>query len=361
MSAQSSISLFGISDVDARNLSVLHEPNLLTRRYSERASRSQIRIQGVSGSTIYLAEVDPILTIDISGWMLTRGGLANAHPGSRIPWNVIENWRNGATRRRTDLEEKNGEYPAETQDHFGWDVAGEGASGYSFIVRDPTVTRTHAALSEVSIQLALECTASAGAGSSGGGTGLPATNPPDTVPAIGSVPRIVTVYTSAGTWQFITYLDHITNGDIFGSDVGPWDPAEGKRPISGTRSEYPDPDFVSSKANVRGINVQAVSGQGSGAGGEWLTDSGSAEEVIDSGLTLKTAGTNMFVFVNPPGDLPGRDTAYLVTGAYANSDGALASIGKTTSDFVGIWQRGAWVNDLVGTLGQADPLTWFSS
>lgn len=347
MSAQSALSIFGISDLDARNFGILHEANLLTRRYVERASRSQIRIQGVEGSTIYLAEVDPILSITLTGWMQSRGGLTNAHPGTRIAWNMVENWRNGTT-------EKNKE------DHFGWDVnmaADDGGSHRGFVVREVEAARSPGSLSEVTIQLALECTATGGGGGPGVGGGG-SSNPPEIIPPSSGVPRIVTIYTSAGTWQYITYQLNPTLDGLFGSDTGAWDPGEGYRPVSGVLPEYPEAPVGARPFNVRGVNVQAASGYGSAAGGEWLT--GSASEVTDSGLSLGSPGVDMWFFVLSNAGTVNRNNTFMVTGTFASEAAALASIGKTAADFESIYRRTAtgsgWTK---GAMPQGDPLSWF--
>src|SRR6478752_926125 len=131
MAAQSALAVYYISDVAANTIGLAKEQGILTRSFAERATRSQQRITGFSGATIWLNECDPVLTIDITGWMLTRGGLANMHPGGKIDASIIANWRNGAT-------------AADQEDHFGWDVM---ESGMKFISRSPSVVREPGRLS----------------------------------------------------------------------------------------------------------------------------------------------------------------------------------------------------------------------
>ena len=148
--AQSALSVFAISPVAANAISLLPETllggqgkaNLLLRRYSETATRTRTGIVGaISGCTLRAAYSDPVLTIDLSGWVITRGGFANCAPGTLIDSSVIANWRNGTT------------LPGQ-EDHFGWDVN----SAHKFIVQDPSFTRIPGGLSEVSLKLILECT-----------------------------------------------------------------------------------------------------------------------------------------------------------------------------------------------------------
>lgn len=331
MGAKSALAVYHISDVAANTIGLLHEQNILTRSFTERATRSQQRITGFSGSTIWLNECDPVLTIDISGWMLARGGLANMHPGGKIDASIIANWRNGAL-------------AAGQEDHFGWDVMG----GWSFIARNPSVARGPGRLSDFSITLALECTARGGAIPT-----LPGNNNTDPPPPVGTVWYVTAVYTDKGTYQITTQGAPPTLEELFGSSAGGWN--ETTDPPSRYISGIPGSD------EVPPINVAAVvTGPGTGvteflAGS--LTEIGAAgQEVLGNGpdrwVVVKTTYTSI---------PPARSEMHLVCGPITDIPALLASFDPPASegDFAGIYHHGAgWVTPLPD--GTTDnPLEWF--
>lgn len=337
MAAQSSLAIYGITEIGVKNVSLQREANILTNRYSERASRTTNRITGLSGSTIYLNEADPVLNIDIGGYVIQRAGLANAAPGQLISGSMIANWRNGAT-------------AAGQEDHFGWDVF----IGWNFIVRDPTITRVRAGLSEISLSLALECTATVESGQASGGD-----NTSDPVPDVSTVMRIVTIYTDKGTFQKLSFYSEPSPANFFGSDTGKWDEGAGVRPISNILPSHYGDTVPDSPYNVLGINVQAASGFGSVAGGEWIA--GDATEVVSGGQTIYDSGTDIWVFIYASTEGYDRYHSDLVTGDLPDEDAAIATFSpaKTRDDFYAIYSR---------TLGftkegedvYSDPLSWFT-
>jgi hypothetical protein len=350
--AQSALSVFAISRIAENTIGVLPEnllggngkANLLLRRYSETATRTRTGIIGaISGCTIRAAYSDPILTIEIGGWVISRGGFANCAPGTLIDASIIANWRNGA----------NG--PGE-EDHFGWDVmhnpGGANPSNYKFIVQDPSITRSPGGLSEVSLKLILECT-----GSGGGGGITPVENGGNTVPEVGGGPRIVTVYTNQGSYQHITYSETPTLDEIFGSSAGPWDMGVGgRRPISGAPLASPDATPFDPPILVYGVNTQAATGYGSVSGGVWMA--GSAAEVTGGGQTLKPSGMDMWFFVLPYTGTLGRESTFLVTGIVSQS-AALSSIAHVSGDFVGIYNQTPTVAQWTQGEQQGSPTGWF--
>lgn len=337
MGAQSALAVYHISDIAANTIGLLKEQNILTRSFTERATRSQQRITGFSGSTIWLNECDPVLTIDISGWMLARGGLANMHPGGKIDSSIIANWRNGALG------------PGQ-EDHFGWDVLGGGgaAGGWSFIARNPSVTRGPGRLSDFSITLALECTARGGAIPT-----LPGNNNTDPVPPVGTVWYVTVVYTDKGTYQITTPDAPPTLGDLFGSSAGGFN--ETTDPASRYISGIPGSDEVA-PINVAGVVTGPADGSNVFLVGS-LTEVGAAgQDVLGTGpdrwVAVKTTYTSI---------PPARSEMHLVCGLIADIPALLATFDPPASadDFAGIYHHGAgWVTPLPD--GTTDnPLEWF--
>lgn len=348
--AQSALSVFYNGTPPATNtIGLLPEnlfygdgkPHLLLRRYSETATRTRTGIVGaISGCTLQAAYSDPVLTIDLSGWVLTRGGFANAGPGALIDSSIIANWRNGAVRARTQAEAQAEAWPEGVGNSWGWDVLGP---GNSFIVQDPTFTRVPGSLSEVSLKLVLECTGR-------GGRLAVVDNGGEQPPEIGTVWRLVTVYTDKGPYQFYTSLLNPVTESFFGTGF----PA-----ITGMPRSNPDTAPPSAPINVLGINVQAVSGTGSTAGGDWIN--GSAGAVTGGGQSLKQSGLDAWCFILPNDGTRDNRNTFLVTG-YSTEADALASIGKTAADFGSIYFKTAagatgWTK---GAL-QDDPVSYFNT
>lgn len=344
MAAQAALSVFSISNPAANTLGILPESNLLVGSYSESATRTRSGIVGaISGCTIRAAYSDPVLTISIGGWVITRGGFANCAPGALIDSSVIANWRNGATAPL-------GSPTGVTEDHFGWDVM---VPGNKFIVQDPSITRTKGGMSEASLKLILECTGGKG------GTTAPVENGGDPPPEVGTVYRIVTIYTDKGPFQVLS-TDTVPNmSKVFGSDTGQWNEGAHERPVGSIGKEYVASDVGSPPYNVLGVNVQAPSGYGSPAGGEWLN--GSASEVTTAGWPLKPAGLDIWIFSYPTDGQYNRTNSEIITGALSTQSSALAAfpVTKTADDFSLIYHnRTGFTKDTDPPSG-LDPLAWF--
>ncbi|RYD38931.1 MAG: hypothetical protein EOP87_00210 [Verrucomicrobiaceae bacterium] len=331
MGAQSALAVYHISDIAANTVGLLKEQNILTRSFTERATRSQQRITGFSGSTIWLNECDPVLTIDISGWMLARGGLANMHPGGKIDASIIANWRNGAL---TEGEE----------DHFGWDVM---EAGMKFIARNPSVTRGPGRLSDFSITLALECTAR-------GSTipTLPGNNNTDPPPEVGTVWYLAVVYTDKGTYYQTSQDAPVTLASLFGSAVGSWG---AHRYISGVKGSDP---AAEPPIEVLGVAVSALNGTQS-----YLV--GDDAEVTGGGQDLLLTGPDQWVAVYPFNDSipPDRTKMRMVCGNLPTLSAMLAALDPPGSedDFSGIYHHGqGWVKDLPEPITD-NALEWFQT
>lgn len=351
MAAQAALSVFSISNPAANTLGILPESNLLVGSYSESATRTRSGIVGaISGCTIRAAYSDPVLTISIGGWVITRGGFANCAPGALIDCSIIANWRNGAERARTEAERRADVYPRETFDSFGWDVMNP---GNKFIVQDPSITRTKGGMSEASLKLILDCTGGKGA------TTAPAENGGDPPPEVGTVYRIVTIYTDKGPFQVLSTDTVPDMGKVFGSAHGQWNEGAHERPVGSIGKEYVASDVGSPPYNVLGVNVQAPSGYGSPAGGEWLN--GSASEVTTAGWPLKPAGLDIWIFSYPTDGQYNRTNSEIITGALSTQSSALAAfpVTKTADDFSLIYHnRTGFTKDTDPPSG-LDPLAWF--
>lgn len=66
------------------NQALVDEPNILVESLTVSPARDEKRYKSGAGNTAAIGFRDPILSFEFSGWVKTKAGLADQHPGTTV-------------------------------------------------------------------------------------------------------------------------------------------------------------------------------------------------------------------------------------------------------------------------------------